>query len=207
MSLTKQELMTALQALPEDDTAFPRIVKVYEEEMQRKATIENERNARAVREGWVPEKAKQGVFAKFLAESVLAAFLRFGVVCHIGRCGCGSLVRLVCDHDKMHAACPLCGCVYPYCFYKIKTDDGFIFDNADSLIIKLADDACDTCGESKGKPPCRCQRKRIVELNDQINALYQGIDTQKDSQAYETAQAAMKPLREELAQLNAICGN
>lgn len=84
--------------------------------------------------------------------------------CNYG--GCGAVVRFVGDRNTRGAwHCPVCGCARPYVFWKINSDHNFHFHAKDpQLVVELASDSCDECGEAN--PPCRCDRMREAEEND-----------------------------------------
>jgi hypothetical protein len=82
------------------------------------------------------------------------------------RCECGALVRMVGPCEVRGAwLCPLCGCAYPYAFWKMPTPRGDAgrpreltdAELAGGLIVRLADDACSACHESR-RAWCRCRR-------------------------------------------------
>jgi hypothetical protein len=117
------------------------------------------------------------------------------------KCLCGAVVRLVANHDERQWQCPLCGCAYPYVFWKVGTDNrlrGIILTD-EQLILKLADDACEQCGESKSKAPCFCQRKRAHEISSLIGELYKSLDSRIGT--YQATRERIKELNAELEQI------
>ncbi|MGZ6281788.1 MAG: hypothetical protein ACXWQ5_00720 [Ktedonobacterales bacterium] len=74
--------------------------------------------------------------------------------------GCEAVVRFVGDKATRGSwHCPVCGCARPYVFWSLRVDHDYCFDAKDpQLVIQLASDCCDACGEAN--PPCRCDRER-----------------------------------------------
>lgn len=115
----------------------------------------------------------QGKHARFAQRHVLLAAVKYQQVSLPSRCDCGALVRHVANHGEKQWQCPLCGCAFPYVFWKFRTDTRVSeFESCDDLIVDLAHDACESCGETKSHGLCRCGRKRKEEINEQIKDLY-----------------------------------
>ena len=87
-------------------------------------------------------------------------------------CGCckAEVRKIAADRFNGYWLCPVCGTELPFVFWKVSHEPQARMVAKDELVLGLADDACQECGESKiggqwseAGQGCRCDRIKTAK--------------------------------------------